>query len=154
MAGLKNLKKRRRVQIIILAFGALISAVMIFWIAAPGALQYYRTPTEVLAAPPGPDEVFKTGGLVLEGSKKTDADGTLSFVVTDTKSNIPVVYKGIPPDLFAEGAGTVVTGKMVDGVMIATEILAKHDETYMPKEVVDALKEQGVYVDPKADPGS
>ncbi len=70
--------------------------------------------------------------------------------MTDTKSTIPVSYTGVLPDLFGEGQGMVGTGRYVDGVFQATEILAKHDETYMPKEVVDALKEQGVYVDPNA----
>jgi cytochrome c-type biogenesis protein CcmE len=68
--------------------------------------------------------------------------------------SVGVAYTGVLPDLFAEGQGMVGTGSMVDGTFQATEILAKHDETYMPKEVVDALKEQGVYVDPKAQPGS
>ena len=72
--------------------------------------------------------------------------------MTDTKSEVPVSYTGVLPDLFAEGQGMVGTGQMVNGVFQATEILARHDETYMPKEVVDALKEQGVYVDPNTAP--
>ena len=68
--------------------------------------------------------------------------------MTDTTTSVPVSFTGVLPDLFAEGAGMVGTGSMQDGTFVATEILAKHDESYMPKEVVDALKEQGVYVEP------
>ncbi len=72
----------------------------------------------------------------------------MTFSVTDTTTSVPVSFTGVLPDLFAEGAGMVGTGSMQDGTFVATEILAKHDESYMPKEVVDALKEQGVYVEP------
>ncbi len=70
--------------------------------------------------------------------------------MTDGAESIPVAFTGVLPDLFSEGQGMVGTGQMVGGTFQATEILAKHDETYMPKEVMDALKEQGVYQDPKA----
>ena len=73
---------------------------------------------------------------------------TVSFAVTDGGATVPVTFTGILPDLFEEGQGMVGTGKYIDGVFQASEILAKHDETYMPKEVVDALKEQGVYQEP------
>ena len=72
--------------------------------------------------------------------------------MTDGAATIPVSYTGILPDLFGEGEGMVGTGRLIDGTFQATEILAKHDETYMPKEVIDALKEQGVYVEPDATP--
>ncbi|MEY8841078.1 cytochrome c maturation protein CcmE, partial [Cribrihabitans sp. XS_ASV171] len=73
---------------------------------------------------------------------------TVRFVVTDGGASVPVSYTGVLPDLFAENQGMVGTGSYINGVFEASEILAKHDETYMPKEVVDALKEQGVYKDP------
>ncbi len=75
---------------------------------------------------------------------------TITFAVTDGAATVPVSYTGVLPDLFKEGEGMVGTGRLVNGVFEATEILAKHDESYMPKEVIDALKEQGVYVDPNS----
>ena len=89
---------------------------------------------------------------MVEGSLQRGQSETVTFRVTDTANEVPVSYTGVLPDLFDEGQGMVGTGRMVDGVFQATEILAKHDETYMPKEVVDALKEQGVYVDPDGEP--
>ena len=103
--------------------------------------------------PPKVGEVFRIGGLVTDGSIQQGTDGSVSFSVTDSKSTVPVMYKGVLPDLFKEGAGMVGLGQMQGQTFVATEILAKHDETYMPKEVVEALKAQGIYKDPKA-PGS
>ena len=104
-----------------------------------------------MADPPGKAEVFRIGGLVEQGSILRGQGAAVTFRVTDTKASVPVSYTGILPDLFAEGQGMVATGRYVDGTFVATEILAKHDETYMPKEVVDALKAQGVYKDPKGE---
>jgi cytochrome c-type biogenesis protein CcmE len=78
----------------------------------------------------------------------------VTFTVTDGNAEVPVRFAGVLPDLFDEGQGMIGTGSMEGDTFVATEILAKHDESYMPKEVVDALKEQGVYVDPKAKPAS
>jgi cytochrome c-type biogenesis protein CcmE len=86
--------------------------------------------------------------LVEEGSIIRGQGETIRFSVTDGGASIPVTFSGVLPDLFAENQGMVGTGSYVNGVFEATEILAKHDETYMPAEVVDALKEQGVYKDP------
>ena len=103
----------------------------------------------MLAEPPAAGEVFRIGGLVVEGSI-TRGEGTeVSFAVTDTNATVLVRYTGILPDLFAEGQGMIAQGRMEGETFVATEVLAKHDETYMPKEVVDALKAQGVYKDPK-----
>lgn len=90
------------------------------------------------------------GGLVVEGSIVRGVGETVSFVVTDGVAEVPVTHTGILPDLFGENQGMVGTGRYVGGVFIATEILAKHDESYMPKEVLDTLKENGVYVEPDA----
>ena len=79
-----------------------------------------------------------------------DQGETIRFSVTDTNASVPVTYTGVLPDLFGEGEGMVGTGRYINGVFEATEILARHDETYMPKEVIDALKEQGVYVEPES----
>lgn len=154
MAGLKGLKKKRRVQLIVLAFVLLAASSALVGYAMRDGINFFRSPTQVAEQPPGPDEVFRIGGLVEEGSIIRGQGETVSFRVTDMNQTVPVRYRGVLPDLFAEGQGMVGTGRLVDGTFEATEILAKHDETYMPKEVVDALKEQGVYVDPKADPGS
>ncbi len=145
MAGMKGLKKQRRIQIIILAFVALAVAAGLIGYAMRDGINFFKTPTQVVEAPPKDGERFRIGGLVVEGSLVRGASESISFKVTDTNAEVPVVFKGILPDLFGEGQGMVGTGKMEAGVFVASEILAKHDESYMPKEVVDALKEQGVY---------
>lgn len=150
MAGLKNLKKRRRVQVIALAFVALaISAVLIGYGFKDG-INFFRSPSEVIAEPPAETEVFRIGGLVEEGSLIRGQGETVTFNVTDGGASIPVSYTGILPDLFNEGQGMVGQGRYVNGTFEAVEILARHDETYMPKEVIDALKEQGTYVEPES----
>jgi cytochrome c-type biogenesis protein CcmE len=152
--GLKGLKKQRRIQIIALAAVALIGATGLVGYAMRDGINFFRSPTQVLEAPPGPSETFRIGGLVVEGSIQRGQGTEVSFAVTDTNATVPVRYTGILPDLFGEGQGMVALGRMEGDTFVATEVLAKHDETYMPKEVVDALKEQGVYVDPKAKPES
>ena len=145
MAGLKNLKKTRRIQIILLAFGALILSVGLIGYAMQDGINYFRSPSQVLSEPPALGEVFRIGGLVEAGSLIRGQGDTVTFSVTDTNTVVPVRYTGILPDLFSEGAGMVALGQMQGDTFIASEVLAKHDETYMPKEVIDALKEQGVY---------
>jgi cytochrome c-type biogenesis protein CcmE len=145
---MKGLKKKRRIQIIALAFVALALSTGLIGYAMRDGINFFRTPSQVTQSPPPPTETFRIGGLVVEGSLQRGQSETVTFRVTDTATEVPVSYTGVLPDLFEEGQGMVGTGRMVDGVFQATEILAKHDETYMPKEVVDALKEQGVYVDP------
>ena len=149
---MKGLKKKRRIQIIALAFVALALSTGLIGYAVRDGINFFRTPSQVTQSPPPPTETFRIGGLVVEGSLQRGQSETVTFRVTDTASEVPVSYTGVLPDLFDEGQGMVGTGRMVDGVFQATEILAKHDETYMPKEVVDALKEQGVYVDPDGAP--
>ena len=146
---MKSLKKQRRIQIIALAAGALAVSFGLIWYASQDAFQFFRAPSEVIAAPTPENEVFRIGGLVSEGSLKRGEGAAISFSVTDGGATVPVVYTGILPDLFGEGEGMVGTGSYVNGQFVATEILARHDETYMPAEVIDALKEQGVYVEPE-----
>jgi cytochrome c-type biogenesis protein CcmE len=117
-------------------------------------INFFRSPSQVLSEPPAPGETFRIGGLVVEGSIQRGEGTTVSFAVTDTNASVPVTYTGVLPDLFSEGEGMVALGRMEGDTFVATEVLAKHDETYMPKEVVDALKEQGVYKDPNAEPES
>jgi cytochrome c-type biogenesis protein CcmE len=149
---MKGLKKKRRIQIIALAFAALALSTGLIGYAMRDGINFFRTPSQVTQSPPPPTEIFRIGGLVVKGSLQRGQSETVTFRVTDTATEVPVSYTGVLPDLFDEGQGMVGTGRMVDGVFQATEILAKHDETYMPKEVVDALKEQGVYVDPDGAP--
>ncbi len=145
---MKTLKKRRRVQIILVAVAALVVSTALIGYAMRDGINFFRSPSQVIAEPPSPTEVFRIGGLVEEGSIVRGQGETVRFVVTDGGESVPVAFTGVLPDLFSENEGMVGTGRYVNGVFEATEILAKHDETYMPKEVMDALKEQGVYKDP------
>ena len=146
---MKGLKKQRRIQIIIVAAVALAISTALIGYAMRDGINFFRAPSQIIAEPPEPTEVFRIGGLVEEGSIVRGQGETIRFAVTDGGASIPVTYTGVLPDLFAENEGMVGTGRYIDGVFQATEILARHDETYMPAEVIDALKEQGVYKDPK-----
>ncbi|GGF56681.1 MULTISPECIES: cytochrome c maturation protein CcmE [Mameliella] len=148
--ALKSLKKQRRIQIVALAAVALIVSTGLIGYAMRDGINFFRSPSQVMEEPPAPNEVFRIGGLVEEGSLVRGAGEQIRFSVTDGGATVPVVYTGVLPDLFEENQGMVGTGRYVDGVFEASEILAKHDETYMPKEVVDALKEQGVYQEPES----
>ena len=145
---MKSLKKTRRIQVIVVAFLALAISTALIGYAMRDGINFFRAPTQILAEPPQPSEVFRIGGLVEEGSIVRGEGETIRFSVTDGGASVPVTYAGVLPDLFSENEGMVGTGSYVNGVFEATEILAKHDETYMPAEVIDALKEQGVYQDP------
>ncbi|MEO5620601.1 MAG: cytochrome c maturation protein CcmE [Cypionkella sp.] len=148
MAGLKGLKKQRRIQLVLFAFVLLAGSTALIGYAMRDGINFFRSPSQVVSDPPRPGEVFRIGGLVDKGSLVRGQGETITFAVTDTNKTVPVRYTGVLPDLFAEGAGMVGTGSMQGDTFIASEILAKHDESYMPKEVVDALKAQGVYVAP------
>lgn len=138
---MKSLKKRRRVQVILLTIFALLVATGLIGYAMRDGINFFRSPSEITADPPAPSEVFRIGGLVEEGSLVRGQGEAVRFVVTDTANSIPVTFVGILPDLFSENQGMIGTGSYVSGVFEATEILAKHDEDYMPAEVVDMLKE-------------
>ncbi len=150
MSGLKGLKKRRRIQVIAIAISAIAVVFVILALLPKESFQFFRAPSEVAANPPGPNELFRIGGLVEEGSIRRGEGTEVSFRVTDGGAVIPVTYVGVLPDLFDEKQGMIGLGHYINGTFEATEILAKHDESYMPKEVIDALKEQGVYVAPDA----
>lgn len=153
MAGLKNLKKTRRIQLVsILMSGLFATLFAIWWFIPADSFQYFRAPAEVMSKPPRPGEIFRLGGLVAKGSLVRGQGETVLFTVTDGAQSVPVSYTGVLPDLFKEGTGMIGTGVLVEGTFVASEILAKHDEKYMPKEVVDALKAQGVYQAPVAEP--
>ena len=146
---MKRLKTQRRIQIIGVAVVALVLSTALIGYAMRDGINFFRAPSQVIAEPPGPGEVFRIGGLVEEGSLVRSDGKTIRFSVTDGGAVVPVVYTGVLPDLFEEKQGMIGTGRYINGTFEATEILAKHDETYMPKEVVDALKAQGVYVAPE-----
>ena len=147
---MRSLKKTRRIQVIALAAVALAGSAALIGYGFRDGINFFRSPTQVSEAPPPPTEVFRIGGLVEDGSLMRGEGTTITFSVTDGGASIPVSYTGVLPDLFGEGEGMVGTGSFVDGTFQATEILARHDETYMPKEVIDALKEQGVYKAPES----
>lgn len=142
---MKNLKKQRRIQVIAITAVTLVLATVLIGYAFRDGINFFRSPSQLLAEPPQASEVFRLGGLVEDGSLIRGQGQQIRFAVTDGGASVPVVYTGVLPDLFEENQGMIGTGRYVNGVFEATEILAKHDESYMPKEVVDALKEQGVY---------
>ncbi len=142
---MKSLKKKQRIQILLVSVVALILSVGLIGYAMRDGINFFRSPSQILADLPSSDEVFRVGGLVEKGSVLKNENGTLRFQVTDGINSITVFYKGILPDLFSEGQGMVATGIYKNDVFEASEILAKHDEKYMPKEVSNVLKKQGVY---------
>jgi cytochrome c-type biogenesis protein CcmE len=145
---MRNLRKTRRIQVIALAAVALTVSTALIGYAMRDGINLFRSPSQVMAEPPRPEETFRIGGLVEDGSLVRGAGTEVAFRVTDGVVAVPVVFEGVVPDLFGEGQGVVATGHFDGTRFEATEILAKHDESYMPKEVIDALKEQGVYVPP------
>ena len=141
---MRSLKKRRRIQVIALGVGLLAASTALVGYAMRDGISFFRSPSQVAKAPPPPSELFRVGGLVAEGSL-VSAGETVVFDVTDGAAEVRVSYTGVTPDLFREGEGVVALGRLEDGLFTATELLAKHDESYMPREVIDALEAQGVY---------
>lgn len=147
---MKSLKKRRRVQVLAAAAVALVLATVLIGYGFRDGINLYRSPSQVAEAPPDPREVFRLGGLVEQGSLNRGQGHVVSFIVTDGAASVPVRFEGVLPDLFAENAGMIGTGRMEGGTFVANDILAKHDENYMPREVADSLKQQGVYQPPNS----
>ena len=120
----------------------LVAAVALVLSAFQQNLVFFHTPTEIAEGKAPLGKTFRVGGMVEEGSIAREADGiTVRFAITDTAKVIPVTYKGTLPDLFKEGKGAVVQGKLEGGVFRATEVLAKHDENYMPPEAAHAVEQ-------------
>ena len=142
---MKSLRKQRRIQVIFITFISLALATVLIGYAMRDGINFFKSPSEVLQQPPNKNETFRIGGLVKDGSLVRGSGTVIYFVVTDGNKSVPVEFSGILPDLFAEGQGMIATGKYIEGKFVASEILAKHDENYMPKEVLDTLKEQGLY---------
>jgi len=137
--------KRRRLYFVVLGLGLLGAAAGLVLYAMQDSLVFFYGPSELLTKQLPPGRMIRVGGMVEVGSVARDADGaTVRFNVTDCVKTVPVVYKGLLPDLFREGQGVVAQGQLgADGVFRAREVLAKHDENYMPPEVAEALKKSG-----------
>ena len=137
-------RKRRRMLALGLGLAALGAAAALALSALNETLVFFYSPSEIEAKSLAPGQTIRVGGLVEEGSVAITGDGSVRFRVTDLKTALPVTYRGVLPDLFREGQGVVAQGTLgPDGAFAASEVLAKHDETYMPPEVAEALKKSG-----------
>jgi cytochrome c-type biogenesis protein CcmE len=136
--------KRRRFVFLVLGALILSAAVGLVLVALEEDIVFFYSPSEIDNADVPRNRMIRIGGLVEEGSLLRGQGATITFAVTDLDASIAVAYTGILPDLFREGQGVVIAGRLKpDGSFIADEVLAKHDETYMPPEVADALKKSG-----------
>jgi cytochrome c-type biogenesis protein CcmE len=137
-------RKQRRLVMIGGGMSVLAVAVALMLNAFRDSIVFFNSPSDVVEKHVGPGTRIRLGGLVKDGSLVRGANLSIHFEVTDGKSEIPVTYQGVLPDLFREGQGVIAEGTLDgSGVFDADMVLAKHDETYMPKEVVDALKKSG-----------
>ena len=137
-------RKQRRLTLIGAGLGVLGLAAALVLFALKDSIVFFNSPTDVLEKHVAPGSRIRLGGLVKEGTLKRGDNLQVSFEVTDGNKSVPVSYTGILPDLFREGQGVVTEGALnTAGTFKADSVLAKHDETYMPKEVADALKKQG-----------
>jgi cytochrome c-type biogenesis protein CcmE len=136
-------RKQRRLIMIGASLGVLAIAAALVLSALSSSIVFFNSPSDVAEKHIAPGTRIRIGGLVKQGSVQRGDDLRIKFDVTDGKSDIVVRYQGIVPDLFREGQGVVAEGKLQAGALVADTVLAKHDERYMPKEVVDALKKSG-----------
>ena len=137
-------RKRRRLYVVAASMLCLGVATALVLLAFQDSIVFFRSPSEIADMKPASDQRLRLGGLVEEKSVRKLADSVTAFRVTDLNKTVEVTYRGILPDLFREGQGVVADGRMnADGVFVASQVLAKHDETYMPKEVAEALKKSG-----------
>ncbi len=141
-------RKQRRLALIGAALGVLALAVALVLNALEDSIVFFNSPTDVLEKQVKPGTRIRIGGLVKAGSVQRGEGLVVRFDVTDGRSTVPVAYRGLLPDLFREGQGVVAEGSLDSyGTFRADSVLAKHDETYMPKEVADALRKQGHWKD-------
>lgn len=139
-------RKQKRLSVIGGGLAFLAVAAALTFYALGQKTSYFYMPADVASAHIPPGQRIRLGGLVGEGSVRRGEGTRVAFAVTDGGGSVPVVYDGILPDLFREGQGVVTEGSFgPDGGFVADSVLAKHDENYMPKEVADSLKEQGVW---------
>jgi cytochrome c-type biogenesis protein CcmE len=147
-------RKSRRLILIASCGAVLALAVGLILSAMSGSIVFFRSPTEVASQGVAPGTRFRLGGLVKDGSLQRGPDQTVAFAVTDTNATVQVTYRGLLPDLFREGQGVVTEGTLERGGLFrADTVLAKHDESYMPREVADALKAQGRWQEGKGKDG-
>ena len=138
-------RKQKRLAVIGGGVAFLVAAVLLVMFAFSQSIAYFYVPGDLAKANVPPGTRIRLGGLVENGTVKRGDGSTVTFTVTDTLATVPVTYTGILPDLFREGQGVVAEGAFgADGLFVADTVLAKHDETYMPKDVADRLKAQGV----------
>lgn len=137
MSALKA--KHQRLILVVIALIALVGAGLLAAWALRNQANYFYTPSQITVEKPAPSQAVRLGGMVQQGSIKTQADGvTVAFVVGDGEATVPVRYSGILPDLFVEGSGVVAEGKyQANGTFVADNLLAKHDENYVPRELQD-----------------
>ena len=141
-----RLRKKQRLTLVALALLLVGGATGLVLAALRDNVAFFVTPSQIARGEVDAGKRFRIGGLVAEGSVRRDGDGTVHFSLTDTASTVPIAYKGLLPDLFREKQGIVAQGTLgPDGTFRAVEVLAKHDESYMPKEVADSLKEAGLW---------
>lgn len=139
-----NAKKKRRLAFAaaLVAVGAVLAVIVVYGLGQN--TMYFRSPTDIAEQKIQPGVSIRLGGLVEQGSVKHGTGASVSFAITDGKSTVPVNFSGVLPALFREGQGVVTTGALNEtGTFVASEVLAKHDEKYMPPEVVDSLKRSG-----------
>lgn len=136
--------KHQRLVLLAIALTVLIGAGLLAAWALRNQASYFYVPSEIVADPPDPDRGVRLGGMVESGSLKTEADGvTVAFIVQDGKARVPVRFSGIVPSLFVEGSGVVAEGRMgKDGTFVADNLLAKHDENYVPREMQEMTAAQ------------
>jgi cytochrome c-type biogenesis protein CcmE len=129
--------KHQRLILVVLAVAALLGAVLLAMWGLQDRAAYFVTPSDIAAGKAQPDKAMRLGGMVVKGSLKRDPDGlTVRFTVSDARAETPVVFRGITPDLFKEGNGVVAEGRLdANGLFVADNILAKHDERYMPPQM-------------------
>ena len=137
--------KQQRLVLALAALAVMVVAGVFATLALQDTAAYFKAPSDIAADHPAPGETFRLGGLVKAGSVSRSEDGlVLNFTVTDMKADTLVSYRGIVPDLFRENQGVIATGSLgADGRFSAKELLAKHDENYMPPEVAKALEKNG-----------
>ena len=141
-----RLRKQQRLALVLLALLLVGGATGLVLTALNDKVAFFVTPSDVANRNVSAGKNFRLGGLVVEGSIQRQADGSVRFAVTDKAQQVEVTYKGLLPDLFRDGQGVVTQGVLgPDGTFQAAEVLAKHDENYMPKEVADALKQAGYW---------
>jgi len=137
-------RKQRRLTLIAAGGIVLALAALLTLSALRDSITFFASPSELADNPPPPGKRLRIGGLVKEGSISKNGV-SVRFEVTDGAKSVPVLYQGMLPDLFREKQGVVAEGTFENGVFAARTILAKHDENYMPREVVDALKDKGMW---------